>query len=139
MTKSFTLKSDAEAWGRQKEVELDRGEVLLVQHDLQTKTLGDLLTRYKTEVTPLKRGAGPEAARLSAMLRHPMADVPLSRIKPALIASYRDERLKSVSGPTVRREMTILRHCFEIARKDWGIGLQANPVDFHEELTRDFH
>ena len=77
LTKSFALKSDAEAWGRQKEVELDRGEVILVQHDLQTKTLGDLLSRYKTEVTPLKRGAGPEAARLSAMLRHPMADVPL--------------------------------------------------------------
>ena len=26
LTKSFALKSDAEAWGRQKEVELDRGE-----------------------------------------------------------------------------------------------------------------
>ena len=86
LTKSFALKSDAEAWGRQKEVELDRGEVILVQQDLQTKTLGDLLTRYKNEVTPQKRGASPETARLSAMLDHPMADVPLSRIKPALLA-----------------------------------------------------
>jgi hypothetical protein len=47
LTKSFALKSDAEAWGRQKEVELDRGEAILAQQGLQKETLGDLLTHYK--------------------------------------------------------------------------------------------
>jgi hypothetical protein len=107
----FALKTDADAWGRQKEVELDRGEVVLVQRSLHIKTLGDLLSRYRAEVTPKKQGAGPQAARLAMMLRNPMADVPLNRLKPSLIAAYRDERLKTVSASTMRRELTILRHC----------------------------
>jgi hypothetical protein len=45
-TQSFDLKSKAEAWARSIENEMD--------------TLGDLIDRYLKEVTPLKRGKGPE-------------------------------------------------------------------------------
>lgn len=32
-----------------------------------------------------------------------------------MVAAYRDERLKNVKGETVRRELTVLRHCIELA------------------------
>jgi site-specific recombinase XerD len=45
-----------------------------------------------------------------------------------MVAAYRDERLESISGESVRRELTILRHCIEIARKEWGASFVGNPV-----------
>jgi integrase len=33
-----------------------------------------------------------------------------------------------VRGGTVRRELAVLQHCFEIARKEWSTPLSANPV-----------
>nr|WP_246681686.1 site-specific integrase [Methylobacterium sp. L1A1] len=45
-----------------------------------------------------------------------------------MVASYRDLRLQVVSGDAVRRELSILRHCLEVARKEWGTPLSTNPV-----------
>ena len=126
-TSSFILQSDAEAWGRQREVDLDKGEVVQVRSELKLTTLSDLLTRYATERTSKKRGASSETARISAMKRHAIATTTLLRLTPTVIASYRDERLARVSTGSVRREMTILRHCLEVAIKEWGVPLAVNP------------
>jgi integrase len=45
--------------------------------------------------------------------------VKLSDLSPAVIADWRDRRLRSVSGSTVQREMNILSHACNIARKEW--------------------
>ena len=126
-TSSFILQSDAEAWGRQREVDLDKGEVVQVRSELKSTTLCDLLIRYDAERTSKKRGASSETARISAMKRHAIATTTLLRLTPTVIASYRDERLASVSTGSVRREMTILRHCLEVAIKEWGVPLVVNP------------
>ena len=136
LSQSFLTKSDAEAWGRQKEVELDRGDVFVSDQSLKNHTLGALLTRYLEEVTPTKRGCIPESARIRAMLRHSIAGANLSRLKPFVLAAYRDERLRSVSAPTVRREMGLLQTCFEVARREWGVPLTSNPV---AALTKPSH
>lgn len=79
-------------------------------------------------VTPAKRGADVEAIRLRKFELCPMASLPLSLCTPAVFAKYRDERLAQVSCSTVRRELTILRHVFEMARKEWAVPLPSNPV-----------
>ncbi|MER9415297.1 site-specific integrase [Mesorhizobium sp. M0306] len=45
----------------------------------------------------------------------------------AMIAAFRDQRLQVVKAGTVRRELALLRHCFEIARREWGIPIGRNP------------
>jgi integrase len=45
-----------------------------------------------------------------------------------LLKRYRDERLKEVSGGTVRRHLAVLQHAFNVAIKEWGYPLFANPV-----------
>ena len=40
-------------------------------------------------------------------------------VDQAVIAAYRDERLKAVTGSTVDREMTLISNVFTIARKEW--------------------
>ena len=43
------------------------------------------------------------------------------------MARYRDERLKKVCSGTAKRDLVILSHMFEVARKEWGIYVN-NPV-----------
>ena len=91
-------------------------------------TFGDLLQRYKSNVTPAKRGGQMEAIKLACFLRHPMALLPLSKVTGTTFAAYRDERLRLVSGETVRREFTILHHVIEVARQEWSLPFLGNPV-----------
>lgn len=37
------------------------------------------------------------------------------------IASFRDERLRSVAPSTAARELAILSHVIEVAIRDWGL------------------
>ena len=59
MTRSFTHKADAEAWGRKIERDIDIGGIGS-DHRLKALTVGELLLRYQAEVTPNKRGAEVE-------------------------------------------------------------------------------
>jgi integrase len=45
-----------------------------------------------------------------------------------MVAQYRDSRLETVQAETVRRELSILRHVLEIARRDWGVPLSTNAI-----------
>ncbi|MCP1542929.1 site-specific integrase [Methylorubrum extorquens] len=86
------------------------------------------MQRYQTEVTALKRGYASENCRINNMLRHPVAAVSVTNISSRHFAEYRNYRLKKVGPDTVRRELTIFRHCFEIARKEWDIPVTKNPL-----------
>lgn len=96
--------------------------------DLRKLTLDDLLSRYEREVTPTKRGERFERSRIGTMRKHEIAKVRLCDLSGADIAKYRNERLTVVKGATVRRELVILRHLFEVARSEWGIPLTTNPT-----------
>lgn len=128
LSKSFLLRADAEAWGRQKEVEADRGEIIRAPQINGRLKVSDLLRRYLMEVTPKKRGSGPEAARLKHILKGELASLPLADLRPVHLARFRDLRLEKVSKSSVRRELVILRHCFSLAKNEWG-QLKLNPLE----------
>jgi integrase len=62
------------------------------------------------------------------MLGHPVASVSITNVSSRHFAEYRNNRLRKVGTDTVRRELTIFRHCFEIARKEWDIPIAKNPL-----------
>lgn len=126
-TRSFDTRAQAEIWVRDVESEMDRG-VFLDRTEADRNTLADVLQRYTTEVTPGKRGAGPEMSRLLALQRRPLAKFKMSALTSSLIARYRDERLSQVSAGTVNKELNHLSHVIETARREWGIQLPDNPV-----------
>lgn len=115
-TKSFDTRSHAEIWARDVEREMDRG-FFLDRSEAERNTLGDLIERYLVEITPLKRGAGPEASRLKAIQRRSICEFKISVLSSAHIARYRDERLCEVSTGTLNKEMNLLRHVLETARQ----------------------
>jgi len=125
-TKSFTTRAAAAQWVRSIEYEMDQG-VFVSRNEAETTTLGELLDRYLIEDTADKKGSVSEACRIRKLLRHPLAKRFVASIRGVDMARYRDERLKEVSGPSVRRELTILSQLFEVSRKEWGIFVH-NPV-----------
>ncbi len=125
-SKTFETRAAAASWARAIEVEIDNG-VFVSRAEAESTTLKELLERYLVEVTPLKKGAAPEAARIQAFMNDPLARRYVAGIRGVDIARYRDQRLCKVSSSTVKRDLGILGHVFEVARKEWGIHI-CNPV-----------
>lgn len=128
LSKTFSSKADAVAWAREKERAIERAELPNSIRDLKGLKVADLLRRYEQEVTPRKRGAASERYRLRVLLSHDLASVGLHKLSPGAVAQYRDDRLKTVQSATVRRELAVLQHCFEVARKEWELPIASNPV-----------
>ncbi len=128
LTKTFAFKAEAEAWAREKERAIDRAELPINHRDLKGTTVGDLLSRYRDTITPTKRAKETEGYMIKTMLAHELALVPLSKLSPASIARYRDDRLKAVTPSTILRELVLLSHLFNLAIREWDIPLSANPV-----------
>ena len=56
-------------WARQTEAELDATVFAVHLRVLDRTSMRDLLTRYRSEVTPAKRGHASENKRIDALLR----------------------------------------------------------------------
>ena len=53
LSKTFSLKSDAQIWAREIELKLERGDIPLSSKS-SSQNLGDILSRYQTDVTSKK-------------------------------------------------------------------------------------
>lgn len=125
-TNTFETRAAAEKWARTIEHEISQG-IFIPRTAAESTTLLELLERYLKEITPSKKSADSETARIGAFMSHPLATRIVASIRGADIARYRDERLTQVSPSTVKRDLVILSHLFEIARKEWAIHT-PNPV-----------
>lgn len=126
--KSFDKKNDAERWARELEAEADKRGWQTDTRAAEKTTLGELLTRYSNQVTPTKRGAASEKARINSIVRCPIAERTLATLASSELATYRDERLKCAAPATVVRELSTISHAIDIATSEWGIWIPRNPV-----------
>jgi integrase len=122
LSKTFTLKTAALVWAQETEASIINGET----GHTPDKTFGDLLEKYSKQVSPTKRGSRWEVIRIQAIGQHRIAQVRLKALNATHVAQWRDERLKTVSSATVRRDWNLLSHACEIARKEWR-WIKTNP------------
>lgn len=127
-TKTFRSKSDAQAWARDLEAEMDRGALPQCDRSLKGESLKTLIDRYLSEVTPKKLSRETESQRLRKLQHHPMCALSILELQPLHLSQYRDERLKTVKPGTIRRELGLLHHLFDIAMREWNLPLTANPL-----------
>jgi len=87
----------------------------------QFKTMADAMARYAVEVSPTKRGVAFEQGRLRALVRQNAfpAQCLLCHITPQHWATWRDSRLQVVKAASVLRDMVLLSHVLEVARREW--------------------
>lgn len=95
------------------------------------KTLQQALRRYAEEVSPTKRGEAKEIIRLAAFEKPAHGALPITKrltaITPDDLAAWRDARLKVTARGSVLRDMTLLSHVFETARREWR-WIATNPM-----------
>lgn len=128
LAKSFLSKRDAEAWARQTEAEMDRG-AYLDRTEADKTTLGELFQRYLLEVTPHKKSCVSEQNRIKSFCRDDkLCQYKATALSGKLFAEWRDKRLQEVAGSTVNRDLNLLSHVINTARKEWGIHIN-NPVE----------
>ena len=128
IARTFDTKAAAEAWAKVTEAELVRG-VFVSRKEAENTTLSEALDRYEREVSSTKKGHRREKTRISIWKNHPLAKRVLASIRGNDMAIYRDDRLKAgYSANTVRLELAIISHLFEIAQKEWGMEGLHNPV-----------
>lgn len=125
--KNFDQKAVSEKWARSLESKLDRCGMLPDTRVAETTTLRSILERYMTEISPRKRSAHTEISRIKALLRRPLCHRTLALLSTSDLATYRDERLRSVSPSTVIRELNTISHAIDTAMRDWDVYLHRNP------------
>lgn len=105
---------------------MDRG-IFVDRSEAERTTLSALLVRYRNEITPRKKGCKQEKSRITVILDHSITERSLATLRSSDFAAYRDDRLQQVSGTTVIKELNLLAHVIDTARRDWSINTD-NPV-----------
>ena len=128
LSKTFILKSDAQHWAKQTEVEADKKGLINDRQKLERLSVADLLVRYRDEILPQKKSYPVARIIIDAFLRSGPAKTKLSDLSAEQFSSYRDQRLREVRPATINRELGLVQHVFEVARQEWGVPFAVNPV-----------
>lgn len=128
ISKTCATRAEAETWARLMETKADSGDLPVSLKLLDDYTVGQLLMRYREEVTVKKLSANSEVYIIDAFLRTSIAKTLLSHVTTGHFTAYREIRLKSVKAGTVNREFQIIRHAFDIAQSEWNIPIKVNPI-----------
>jgi integrase len=123
--KSFSTRNEAQKWARQIEGAMDGGGYQS-RCDADKMRLSDALLRYAEEVSPTKRGHFDEVIRINALKRTKMAAYSMAKLSPAIVAGFRDDRLKMVGAGAVIRDLSLLSSVINHARREWGVTVN-NP------------
>jgi integrase len=143
----FPTKKDAEHWHTQQLSSYSTTGLPLTIDALRKVSVGEIIVRYLREKTPLKGSAASETILLEKLLgfkkgardpkreQHPICGLSLAAVKRTNGFAYRDERLKTVTQGSAKREFATLRNIFEVAKEEWGYANLINP--FHKMGLRE--
>lgn len=107
---------------------MDAG-IYVDRSEAEATTLHDALSRYLRDVTPRKKSARRETDRILAWQARPLARRMLAALRGADFAKYRDDlRAQGLAENTIRLDLALISHLFEVARKEWGMTGLGNPV-----------
>jgi integrase len=128
LSNTFSSRQGAVSWAEDKERALLRG-LDAAENEADRLILYDALERYSKEVTPKKKSKSQELRRLRTWQKNPIAVRAMSQIRGADLARYRDARQEAgIASNSVRLELALISHLYEVARQDWGLETLQNPV-----------
>ncbi len=126
--RSFDTKQQAQQWARRVESEMDSG-AYVDRTEAERTTLREALERYRREIVPEKRHPYQENRRIQRWIVNHLSHRTLANLRGADFAKYRDERRSAGRAEnTIRLELQVISHLFEIARKEWGMEALTNPL-----------
>lgn len=125
-TRTFDRKVDALKWANETEAEMrNRRYVDTSAH--AGKTLDDLLVLYDDRHANARKGH-QHSALVKMWRQDPIARRGLDTLTAADFVDIREARLKKVQPKTVREDLLMFRHAFDLARVEWGFNGLQNPL-----------
>lgn len=127
--KTFETAAKAAKWVTHAQTDKDRG--VFVDLSLAERTsLKALLERYRTNVSPTKKGGVEEAGHLKVIEREDISLLKIAKLGSDDAVEWRDNMLGAGYAPaTVVRRMNLVQHIIKHARSEWKIRLAANPFE----------
>lgn len=126
--RTFDTHQQAQQWARRIEHEIDVG-AYVDRTEAERTTLREALDRYAREVVPAKRFPKQEHTRIARWKQHELSYRKLASLRGVDFAKYRDQRREAGRAEnTIRLELQLVSHLFEIARKEWGLEGLPNPL-----------
>lgn len=126
LSKSFKTKQAAQTWASRIEYEINSG-IYINRSEAERITFAELVDRYLSEVSVLKKGHKQEVPRLR-YLKKTLGKYRILQLQSRHIAAYRDSRIASgKAGATVLSELSLISQIFDMSIKEWSIPLVTNP------------
>ena len=126
--KTFPSYREAEVWASTIESAIGRG-VFVSSAEVEATTLAEALGRYAAEIVPRKRNTHREQLRIDMWTRHSLAHRSLASIRGKDVTDFiREREAGGAGGNTIRLDLALLSHLFNIARSAWGMESLVNPV-----------
>ena len=127
--RTFRTRAEAQEWATVIESEMVRG-VWRDRSEAERTTLKDCLDRYAKEIIPQKKGGDREMGFLRQWQRRPIAVRFMASIEGHDVAAAIKEMEAEGKAPkTINLHLGVLRHLFNVARKEWRMASLANPVE----------
>jgi len=134
--KTFLKKTDAQAWGRRVQSDMEAGRWIgtaPVRQAVQLSpiptvpTLAQAIVEYQATVAVKMKGAKDYAYRFDKMASTAFAAKPIAEVTPFDLSQWRDELEKTRKGSTVVRNLALLSGVFSWAMKERG-WISSNPL-----------
>ena len=138
ISKSFLKKAHASMWAKEIEYQLDRDQYEDFS-DTARISLGELITRYRDEITPHKKGRDTEKYKLNFILRHKIAKVKLLSLKAKHIIDFKKDISEGRAPSTINKYIHYIYTVWEVAKLNWDIALPyRNPCELvKKEKVKD--
>ena len=138
ISKSFLKKAHASMWAKEIEYQLDRDQYEDFS-DSARISLGELITRYRDEITPHKKGRDTEKYKLNFILRHKIAKVKLLSLKAKHVIDFKKDISEGRAPSTINKYIHYIYTVWEVAKLNWDIALPyRNPCELvKKEKVKD--
>jgi|TARA_B100000959_G_C14876235_1_gene580535 integrase len=132
--KTFLKRTNATRWIKEVEYQLDK-QTYVDFRETARLTLGDLLKRYRDQITPKKKSGECETFKLNLMLRHKIAKKRLLDLRTKDVLDFKNEikindgKYYPRAASTINKYVHYVYTVWETAKLEWDITLpHLNPA-----------
>jgi len=127
--KSFQSKATATAWAKEVETQIDKKQYEDYSDSIRF-TFGQLVEKYRDEITPNKKGCREETYKLNFLIRHEISKHNLLELQTKHIYKFKDELKASGKAPaTINKYIHYVFTIWETAVIEWSMSLPPrNPA-----------
>ncbi|BAK75432.1 site-specific recombinase, phage integrase family protein [Pseudogulbenkiania sp. NH8B] len=128
-SRSFPTRDAAESWA--KRIEVQSAEPGFIErHKLGKVTIGELLERYRDELTEAGRLGRSKGYVLDLLLRSSISEIAAINLTSADVVEHCKVRAAAGAGPaTVQQDVIYLRTMLDHAARAWHLPVSVAPVD----------